>query len=376
MSLTVCLLARTLNAPTAGGHTWVYLNWALGLKALGCRIVWLEVVTPGQAVDRVRSNTIALRERLSPFALDERVALCSSGDAALPAELLADCLDLDAAAESGLLLDMAYGPAAVVKRFRRTALLDIDPGLCQVWVSRGQIPLPPHDVYFTIGETVGRADARFPDCGIPWRHVVPCVMLDCWPVHCAPSDAPFTTVSNWIMYDYWVDDDRGGYANDKRTGFLPFLDLPRVSRVPLELALSLGGADAEQRDLEARGWRVREAHQIAATPAGYQSYVQQSRGEFSCAKPSCVRLQNAWISDRTLCYLASGKPAVVQHTGPSEFLPDADGLFRFSTVGEAAAQLEAVAADYDHHSGAARALAEEFFDARKVAARLLEQAVD
>ena len=146
------------------------------------------------------------------------------------------------------------------------------------------------------------------------------------------SGAPFTTVTNWIMYDYWVDDEQGGYANDKRTGFLPFLDLPRHTSQPLELALSLGGAETERADLEQRGWRVREAHEIVATPDDYQRYIQSSRGEFSCAKPSCVRLQNAWVSDRTLCYLASGKPAVVQHTGKSRFLPDAEGLFRFSTI--------------------------------------------
>ena len=59
-------------------------------------------------------------------------------------------------------------------------------------------------------------------------------------------------------------------------------------------------------------------------------------------------LQNAWVSDRTLCFLASGKPAVVQYTGPSRVLPDAAGLFRFRDIDEAARALDTVAADYDH----------------------------
>jgi hypothetical protein len=84
-------------------------------------------------------------------------------------------------------------------------------------------------------------------------------------------------------------------------------------------------------------------------------------------------LQNAWISDRTLCYLASGKPAVVQDTGPSRFLPERCGLFRFRTLNEAVRCLETVAADYDEQCRQARALAEEHFDARKVVRRLLEQ---
>ena len=120
---------------------------------------------------------------------------------------------------------------------------------------------------------------------------------------------------------------------------------------------------------------MRDAEVVAFTPWDYQRYIQESRGEFSCAKPSCVRLQNAWVSDRTLCYLASGKPAVVQHTGPSRFLPDAAGLCRFRTLEEAVHCLETVAADYERHCRLARALAEELFDARKVVARVLERAL-
>jgi hypothetical protein len=376
MTTTVCLLARTLNTPTAGGHTWVYLNWALGLRSLGCSVVWLEVVSPTHDPISIQKKVCLLKNRLAPFGLDKLVALCSTSAEPLVPPSTEGCLDLDAAAEADLLVDAAYGPADVVSRFRRTALLDIDPGLCQLWVSRGQIDLPHHDMYFTIGETVGRPDALFPDCGIAWRHLPPCVALDWWPSCETPQGAPFTTVTNWIMHDYWVDDEQGGYANDKRTGFMPFLDLPRHTNQPLELALSLGGAETERQDLEQRGWRVREAHETVATPDDYQRYIQASRGEFSCAKPSCVRLQNAWVSDRTLCYLASGKPAIVQHTGKSRFLPDAEGLFRFSTVEEAVRQLERVAAEYDHQSRLARCLAEQYFDARTVTSQLLEEALD
>ena len=376
MSATVCLLARTLNTPTAGGHSWVYLNWVLGLRALGCRVVWLEIVSPSTSARALDERVRALKSRLAPFGLGDCVALWPLDRDAPAREATGGCLDLDAAAEADLFVDMSYAPAELVARFRRTALLDIDPGLFQLWVSRGQIDLPRHDVYFTIGETVGTREARFPDCGVPWHHTPPCVALDWWSVCPAVQDAPFTTVSNWIMYDYWVDDDDGGYANDKRTGFLPFLDLPRLTDVPLELALSLGGAVEEREDLEHRGWRVREAHDIVASPPDYQRYVQRSRGEFSCAKPSCVRLQNAWVSDRTLCYLASGKPAVVQHTGPSRFLPDAAGLFRFSTPSEAARHLETATADYPRQCTLARELAEQYFDARNVASRVLERALN
>jgi hypothetical protein len=106
----------------------------------------------------------------------------------------------------------------------------------------------------------------------------------------------------------------------------------------------------------------------------YQSYVQRSRGEFSCVKPSCIKFQNGWVSDRTLCYLASGKPAVVQHTGPSSLLPNGEGMFRFTTVQEAADALAAVNADYSRHCRAAREIAEAYFDTGRVLPALLSHA--
>ena len=375
MTTTVCLLARTLHTPTSGGHLWVYLNWALGLRDAGCRVIWLELVSPKVPCERTAERVRILRQKLTPYGLGQDLALASNREVALPPGTISGCLDLEDAAEADLLLDISYGPAEVVARFRRTALLDIDPGLCQLWASRGQLSIPPHDVYFSIGETVGRPDARFPDAGLSWEHTPPCVHLNSWPVTAAPADARFTTVSNWIMYDYYVDDENGGYANDKRTGFLPYLDLPSVTPAPLELALSLGDAEEERQDLEKRGWRVREAHDLVATPEDYRRYLQRSAGEWSAAKPSCMKLQNAWVSDRTLCYLASGKPAVVQHTGPSAILPDGEGLFRFSTLEEAAQHLDTIQADYDRQCRHARALAEEHFDASRVVPQLLSRAL-
>src|SRR5207244_8204011 len=128
--------------------------------------------------------------------------------------------------------------------------------------------------------------------------------------------------------------------------------------------------------LEQRGWKVRHAWDVPSTRGQYRYYSQQSRGEFSCAKPSCMLHQNAWISDRTLCYMASGKPAVVQHTGPSRFLPEAEGLFRFRTMDEAVRAFAAVEAEYERHCRLARALAEEYFDGRRVVGRVLERALD
>jgi len=167
------------------------------------------------------------------------------------------------------------------------------------------------------------------------------------------------------------------YENTKRVAFLEFAGLPQLTRQPLELALVLRTErDMEERkNLENCGWRIRQACEVASTPEMYQAYIQRSRGEFSCAKPSYIKLQTSWVSDRTLCYLASGKPVVVQHTGPSSFLPNGEGMFRFSTAQQASEAFDAINADYERHCRAARKLAETYFDAKQVVAKILSRAL-
>jgi glycosyltransferase involved in cell wall biosynthesis len=194
----------------------------------------------------------------------------------------------------------------------------------------------------------------------------------------ANGQAAYTTVSNWWAPESagkWVSFQGEAYHNEKRTSFLEYIDLPLQVPARLELMLGVGKSDPDGPFLAERNWSVRRSADVCATPEAYRRYIQGSRGEFSCVKPSCLRFQNAWISDRTLCYLASGKPAIVQHTGPSRFLPDAEGLFRFRTPDEAAGAIRSVEAGYERQSRLARALAEEYFDARKVTAAVLEKAL-
>ena len=383
--MTVWLCADTAYYPEGGGHRWVYLNWALGLRSLGCRVVWLEAVDTSKPREEIATGLAAVDATLRQYGLEGSLAVCSRSGEPLPPGLTANTVPLEEAREADLLLNMASDTCKpVLGLFRRTALLDIDPGLSQVLTSVGQWELPPHDAYFTVGETVGRPDSPVPDLGVAWQHTTPCVSLDWWPLEQSVNGARFTTVSHWVTRWQWVTYGDESYPNDKRAGFLPFIDLPGQTTQPLELALCLAAdpdlrlaphEEKERAELEQRGWHVVHAHAVAGTAWDYQDYIRGSLGEFSWVRPSCVRLQLAWISDRTPCYLASGKPAIVQHNGPSRFLPDGEGIFYFRDVGEAARQLEAVAADYDKHSAAARALAEELFDARKVVGSVLERAL-
>lgn len=372
MSITVCIApAKTLDYPQGGGHLWAYLNWALGLRALGCQVIWLEAITRPISADTIRNNVAALKLRLERYGLVNCLALHSSTNETLPPDVTSDCLNLDAATAADLLLELRYDtPSNIVERFRRSALIDLDPGLLQLWISKGQICLAHHDTYFTIGETVGQPGSRVPHMGLKWIYTPPCVVLDWWPTHAATTKAAFTTVAHWYAGG-WLQDE--AYLDDKRSGFLPFLDMPLFTRQPLELALDLRPED--EQTLKCRGWHLVDAHTVASTPWDYQHYIQDSFGEFSCTKPAYVSLETAWVSDRTLCYLASGKPAVVQHTGESRFLPDSAGLFRFRDIKEAAQSIDRVVIDYENQCKLARNLAEEYFDARKVVATVLERAL-
>jgi hypothetical protein len=377
VSVRVTIAARALFCPQLGGHLWAYLNWALGLREVGCEVVWLETVNSTVSKEVAGAHLRALSSSLEQWHMEDCVAVCAAGGDSLPEDWTPGCAAApDAVTESDLLLDLSYDvPAALLKGCKRSALVDIDPGALQIWMSTGQLMIPPHDIYFTIGETVAKGSALCPDCGVDWQHTPPPVCLAEWPVSVASESDPYTTVSQWSTGE-WIVDGEQVFKNDKRTSFVDYIDLPSLTTAHLELALTLGDDEqSERRLLEDRGWRVRRAADVSSTAEDYRRYVQSSRGEFSCAKPAYTTLQSGWVSDRTLCYLASGKPAIVQHTGTSDLLPDAEGLFRFRTRADAVAALETAESDYTNHCGAARALAEHQFDARKVVASVLERAL-
>jgi hypothetical protein len=381
MTTVVISAYNVANRPEIGGHFWVYLQYAHGLRQLGCDVVWLEALRRDDP-HRPTSAIPTFFRRMEQYGLGGRAILyetaASNGEDGVrfigvsPAKAEALLSGAD------LLLNFHYAiDPRVLGRFRRTALVDIDPGLLQFWINSGQLRVPPHDLYLTTGETVGTPGARIPDCGLPWIRIRPPVCLDLWPYSHDPACRRFTTVSTWLGGEYVTEGKGEGkrilYQNDKRVSFMRFVGLPARTSSELELAIHLRDRlDAADRELlEQNGWRVRHPLEVARTPDRYRAYIQGSRGEFSCVKPSCIEFQNAWVSDRTLCYLASGKPVVVQHTGPSAFLPNGEGLFRVSTVDEAAEALATIDADYERHCRAARGVAETFFDSQTVLSDML-----
>ena len=365
---TVCIGANCLYGPRLGGHTWVYINWALGARSNGCEVVWLEGVSPKTPADEVSQLVQSLRANLEPFGLADSVALCPWSEDPLQTDI-EQLTPSERAYESDIFIDLVYDlPGSVVSRFRRTALINIDPGLLETWMAGGAISVADHDAYFTIG-------GRPFDTERDWQSTRPCVALDEWTPVDPPVEAPFTAVTGWYGNE-WIEERGKPVRNDKRSGFLPFLEVPKKTGTSLELALDLKDDPDDQGTMLADlGWRVVDATKIAPTPEAYRAYVKSSLGEFGCCKPFHALHQTGWISDRTVCYLASGKPAVVRDTGPHEALDNGRGVMRFSTPEEAVACLDKCASDYAGYSRAARTLAEDRFDARKVVGQVIQQVV-
>jgi hypothetical protein len=419
MSTVILSAFNVANFPEGGGHFWVYMQYALGLRSLGCEVFWLENIRSRKQGLPESQTLDGFLRRMNTYGFDDRVILYrASVDRPGPDGY--DYIGMSKAeAESifrraDLLLNFHYAiDPALLSRFSRTAFVDIDPGLLQFWVSQGQLTLPQHHLSFTIGETVGTHRSLFPDCGLDWIHIRPPVSLRHWPFALCSDSGAFTTVSSWWGADgkgEFITDGEGLlYENNKRYFFLEFVELPRRTDQVIDLALYLGDGDGEPTPatgaekngrmvgvpraqateldmfqytgdaqdraiMESYGWKVRHSREVAGSPEQYRSHIQQSRGEFSCAKPSCMKFQNAWISDRSICYLASGRPVVLQDTGPSSYLPNGEGMFRFSSTEEAVDALARVNAGYEKHRRAAREIAEAYFDSDRVLAGMLDTA--
>jgi hypothetical protein len=363
-----------------GGVTWQALHHLAALRRLGFDVWYVEDSDSLFSHPESHLRTFDATDNVAYMVKQlERVGLAERWMVRVPAtdDVLAPS-GAPTLAELYARADMVFNVCGAQEllpshdRIRRLVYVESDPVAEQVRIASGDQELRErfdrYDALFTYGANIGQPDCLIPDTGHRWMPTRPPVCLDWWATDEAPRRT-MTTVANWRHKGNDVCWGEHTWRWSKHLEFRRFLDLPGRVSTPLEIAL--GGAGEQDRDeLRQHGWRLAES---IADPDAYLSYIQSSAGEFTAAKEQYVAPRSGWFSDRSVCYLAAGRPVVTQDTGFGKFVPTGEGLFAVSTAEEAAAAIDAIASDYPRHASAARELAREYFDATTLLADIVER---
>jgi len=367
-------------SPYAPGFAWNFLQLAVGLQKLGHDVYYVEDVEPAWCVDaagrpcplEASVNRSMFQSTMEYFGFGERACqIYDRGKASfgLPLATLENI-----ARDTDLLLNVAghLKTESILERARRRAYLDQDPVYTQLWSAAygKDLNFASHEVFLTVGLNIGTPSSPIPDCGLVWHHMLPAVVPEYWEVAVNPGCVAFTTVASWTGFGDVCY--RGEQYQSKREEFVRFAPLPRLVRQPLELALRRHrDDDGAVALLRANHWQITEATGITDL-ASYRRYIARSRAELGVAKNAYVKGRSGWFSDRSAHYLVSGRPVLAQATGFEQHVPTGRGLLAFSTLEDAATGIEAINRDYAAHCRAARALADEYLDYRRVLPALLE----
>jgi hypothetical protein len=373
--LSIMVSGMVAGMPGQGGATWAILQYLLGLRQLGHSVLLVEPVTlPAGAALADSPAAKYCAEVMTAADLDGQWALLEAGSANTVGRRYDEVVRFARAADvllnvSGMLTDQSLLDAVPVR-----AYLDLDPAFNQLWqdVEGIDMRFDGHTHFVTVGLSVGSEACAVPTCGRQWITTVPPVVLDQWPFAGDVVHDALTTVANFRGYGS-VERDGVRYGQ-KVHSLRPLVGLPR--RTPERFLLALSIHPDEERDLHAlctNGWELVDPAAVVGTPDAYRSFLQGSKGEFGLAKSGYVLSGSGWFSDRSACYLASGRPVVAQDTGFSAHLPTGEGLFAFAGVEDVLAAVEELNGGYEVHRKAARALAEEYFNSDRVLDRLLGQ---
>jgi hypothetical protein len=377
--LTILLSGMIAGVPHQGGATWAVLQYLLGFKRLGHDVHFIEPVEEAAlrpvGASLARSDNAAyFRQVMADFGLKQTSALLLAGTqqtVGLPYDRLREIARrADVLVNiSGLLAD-----EALTENIPLRAYLDLDPAFTQLWYAAEGIDMrfAAHNHFVTVGQAIGEPGCGVPTCGLEWITTPQPVVLQHWPAVGPVTRDALTTVANWRGYG--SINHEGIFYGQKAHSWRQFFSVPTLTEERFAPALAIHPDESKDlAALQANGWRPINPEQVAHTPSKYQRFVRGSKAEFGIAKSGYVAARCGWFSDRSVCYLASGRPVIAQETGFSRFLPVGDGLFAFETIDEVLASIEVLNGDYDHHARTAHVVAEEYFDSGRVLARLLDK---
>ncbi len=374
--------AAMARYPQAGGHWSVYLQYLHGLDDLGHDLFWVELLESSGDEGSDSRTIAAFLRRFAGWGFEKRCAVLLWSGAPTWDNTTVHGVERHEferiAREADILWNFHCSMREpLLSLFRRKALIDLDPGHLHVSALSWDMGIDEHDVFFTVGTNLQHPECDAPTFGKVWHPFLPPLHLPMWQATSDPgAEAPVTSVTHWTWGDaeqLWLGDRL--LSPSKRDAYLRFLELPRRCRVPFELAIYLHPRDrtGDRELLRSRGWRLVHPYRVARTIAAYQRYIQRSRAEFGCPKPVHTELKTGWFSDRSAAYLASGRPVALGETGYSRHLPTGRGLLAFADIDQAQACIERILSDYRTHQRAAREIASEFMDARKVIPAMLDR---
>ena len=381
--LRIIVMGYIVRGPL-GGMVWSNLQYLMGLARLGHDVYFVEdsddyascydPIRDVNDTDPSYGLAFAARE-LGRIGLDGRWAYWDSHTSRWLGPAAGQILEVCASAD--LLLNLCgINPirpwlAGIPVR----VLVDEDPAFAQISYltdAAARQRALQHTVFFTFGANVGKSGCSIPDDGLPWRATRQPVVLDALPVTVGRADGKFTTVMQWESYP--AREYAGVRYGMKSDSFAPYPDLPARTRQVFELALH--GAQAPRQDLRARRWLIRDSRQTTVDVPTYLRYIRESKAEFSVAKHGYVVSRSGWFSERSVTYLTSGRPVLIEETGFSDWLPTGAGVVPFSSPEEALASVDAINSHYEFHCRTARAIAEEYFGSSKVLPRFVEAAMN
>ena len=376
-----------------GGVAWDYLQYIVGLAKLGHKVYYYEdtwtwpyhplkkeYTTDGNysaryIADFFKYYAPELNDKWYYFHLHktsfgmnkttfEEIAktadlfLNISGACLIPDQLSADCVKVF------LDTDPGYNQIVFSERFSWSENVD-------KWCSE----VMAHDQHFTYAENIHRSNCMIPKLDFDWKTTRMPIVMSLWENNTPITRAekmPWTTVMTWNAFKGPLIYEGVEYKS-KGSEFEKLIELPRYVSLPIKVAV--GGLNAPLKRLESYGWQVVDGPTLSVTPQQYQQFIVNSRAEFSVAKNVYTALKTGWFSCRSACYLATGKPVVVQDTGFSSVLPVGEGIVPFTSLAEAVAAIEEVESNYERHAKAARTIAQEYFDSHKVLTKLIEEAL-
>ena len=386
--LTIIVTGYAATYPV-GGATWDYLQYVLGFKRLGHRVYYLEDtgrwtwdVTQNTFSDDASSNAAYLAKCIA--ALDPELAhnwalrdVYGQYYGMSQAQVARLCCETD--------VFINYSGSCILREeymaCRTKVYLDSDPLYNQAGIldyvhgtadnkTRWAVDcMRQHDKFVSFGESIGRPHCAIPTALFVWQPTRQPIVLDCWEKPGPAVRDVCTTVMSW-QPDGGSVTVNGLVYGGKHAEFGKFINLPR--RTPQVFELAIGGGLPPVDLLRQHGWHVIDAYTVSPDPWKYREYICTSKAEFSVAKQAYVATRSGWFSCRSACYLAAGKPVVVQDTGFSEHLPTGEGLLAFSTEDEALEAIEQINRDYQRHAAAASRLAREYFDSQRVLQAFLQ----